>query len=167
MTKVKLGESFLCAIKGIFRGISQERNFRIQIFLGVVVIIGALIVKISQIYLITIILVTFLVLILEMFNRNFERLIDLVSPEYNKEAGEIKDTMAGIVLTSSILALVVGLIILYRPLINTTKALSGYPVSLALMIMCVALTLIIFVIYYIKRVSQMKASHKLQSFDKN
>lgn len=159
MSKVNLGESFLCAIRGIFRGISQERNFKIQIILGIVVIIGALILKISQIYLITIILVIFLVLILEMFNRNFERLIDLVSPNYNKEAGEIKDTMAGIVLTASILSVVVGGLILYKPLITAIKALSNYPFSLTLMISSVALTLIIFVIYYIKRVNQMKISH--------
>ncbi len=143
MSKVNLAKSFCCAFRGIFKGVSQERSLKIQLMVGLIIITTSIILKISKIYFITIILVTFLVIILELFNKNFEKLIDFVSPEYNKEAGEIKDRMAGIVLATSILSLIIGFLILYEPVIRTLKLLSASSISLGLIFINILLITII------------------------
>ncbi len=151
MSKVNLAKSFYCALRGIFKGISQERSLKIQLIIGLLIISTSIILKISKIYFITIILVTFLVLILELFNKNFEKLIDFVSPEYNKEAGEIKDRMAGIVLATSILSIIIGVLILYDPVVRTFKALSTSPLSLSLIFINIIFIVIILFLYIKKK----------------
>ena len=47
----------------------------------------------------------------ELFNSAIERLVDLVSPEWNKIAGEVKDIAAGAVLVTAITAAIIGLIV--------------------------------------------------------
>ena len=47
----------------------------------------------------------------ELFNSAIERLVDLVSPEWQKVAGEVKDIAAGAVLVTAITAAIVGLIV--------------------------------------------------------
>jgi diacylglycerol kinase len=144
MTRVSLVKSFRCAIKGVFRGIARERNLRIQTVIGAIIILISVLLRISKAYFITIILVIFLVLILELFNKNFERLIDAVSPEYSKEFGEIKDTMAGIVLCAALLSLIVGFLILYEPTMRFLKESPGSAISLILITANIAIMVMIF-----------------------
>ena len=118
MTKLTFKSSVLCAVRGLFKGISSERNIKIQILISAIIIFIALLLEISRGYLITIIIVCFLIIILELFNRGFEKLIDLISPEYNKEFGRVKDIMAGVVLLTFIMAAVVSFLILYAPVMN-------------------------------------------------
>jgi diacylglycerol kinase len=53
----------------------------------------------------------------ELFNTAIEKLVDLVSPDYNRQAGFIKDVAAGAVLVSAIIAALVGLFIFIPKLI--------------------------------------------------
>ena len=130
MTKINFRDSILCAARGLFSGISSERNIKIQFLIGSIVIFIALLLKISKGYLITIIIVFFLIIILELFNRGFERLIDLVSPEYNKEFGKVKDIMAGVVLLTFIMAAIVSFLILYEPVMRLLAEFSGDKLAL-------------------------------------
>ena len=125
MSRVSFITSIKCAIKGIFQGISRQRMLKILLLLGVFAIFSSLMLRISKAYLITILTVVFLVIILELFNNNFERLIDLISPEYQKEFGEIKDTMAGVVLLSFILMVIVASLILYEPMVKLFTIVSN------------------------------------------
>jgi diacylglycerol kinase len=146
MTKVDFIESVLCASRGIIKTISKERNIKIQIILCTIIILFALFLEISKTYLITIIIVCFLVIILEMFNNGIEKLIDFISPEYNPQAGKIKDIMAGVVLLTFIMASLVSLLILYNPLINFIFKISRnllFPISLIFMIIFVLCFIII------------------------
>ncbi len=153
MSKVSFIKSLRCAIKGLFHGISRQRMLKILIVLGIFAILISLILQVSRFYFITILIAVFLVIILELFNNNFERLIDLVSLEYNKEFGEIKDTMAGVVLLAFILLVTVALLILYAPVIRTLKILSVSPVSLSLIILNIIFIIIILFIYVKKKKS--------------
>ncbi|MEK6913129.1 MAG: diacylglycerol kinase family protein [Nanoarchaeota archaeon] len=150
MTKISLKNSVLCATRGLFRGISSERSIKIQLLISAVIIIISLVLNISKIYLITIIIVCFLVIILELFNRGFEKLIDLISPEYNKEFGKVKDAIAGVVLLTFTMAMIVSLLILYSPVINLLKEISEYPPFLFLLIISIILNGIILLTYHIK-----------------
>jgi diacylglycerol kinase len=134
MTKISFIDSAFCAMRGLYRQISGERNIKIQIILGMLAIFIALILDVSKIYLITIIIVSFLVVILELFNTGFEKLIDLISPEYNKEFGKVKDAMAGVVLLTFGLAVIVGLLILYEPAFYLLKIMLQNKFSLAFII---------------------------------
>ena len=52
-----------------------------------------------------------IVWITESINTAIEKLVDLVSPEYNVLAGAIKDIAAGAVLIASIFAIAIGVLI--------------------------------------------------------
>jgi undecaprenol kinase len=150
MTNTTFRDSVLCATRGLFKSISNERNLKIQIVIGSVIILTCILLGISRISLITIIMVCFLVVILEMFNRGFEKLIDLVSPEYNKEFGKVKDIMAGVVLLTFAMAMIVGILILYQPVMNFLRIISKNTASLILIIANIFICSIILLVYYIK-----------------
>jgi undecaprenol kinase len=162
MTKMSFKDSALCASRGLFRGISNERNIKIQLVIGFIIILTAIFLEVSKVYLITIIVVCFLVVILEMFNRGFEKLIDLISPEYNKEAGKIKDAMAGVVLATFILAITVSVLILYDPLMTLFRILSASFSTLILISMNILLCSIIVLSYYIRKINQRPSEHQLR-----
>ncbi len=143
MSKVSFTTSLKCAIKGILYGISKQRMLKILLLLGIFAIFASLMLRISKAYLITILIVVFLVIILELFNNNFERLIDLVSPEYHREFGEIKDTMAGVVLLSFILMVIVASLILYEPTIKLLTLMSKSPLPIFLMVINVIIIIFI------------------------
>ena len=150
MTKISFKDSALCAVRGLFKGISSERNIKIQILIGGIIILVSLLLNISKVYLITIIIVCFLVVILELFNRSFEKLIDLVSPEYNKDFGRVKDAMAGVVLLTFTMAMIVSILILYEPVIKLLEMMSGDIYSAIAIIANIFLILIVLAVNYIK-----------------
>ncbi len=53
-----------------------------------------------------------LVMALEMMNSAIEGIVDLVSPQQNEKAGQIKDMAAGAVLIASIVSFIIGILIL-------------------------------------------------------
>ncbi len=111
------------AMKGILHAISREQNLRIQILVGLFIIIISILLKIPKIEFIIILAVSFLVIILELINTTFEKLIDRLSPNYDKEYGKIKDTIGGVALLGVILSIVVGILILYKPIISFITSL--------------------------------------------
>jgi diacylglycerol kinase len=118
MAKRKLSQSIFIALEGIAHAISNERNIKIQSIIGFLVLVIALLLRIPKTDFILIMTVTFLVIIFELINTSLERLIDVLSPRKHDGIGKVKDMMAGAVLLSVILALVVGLLILFRPLLK-------------------------------------------------
>lgn len=108
--------SFVYAGRGILYAFKGQRNIKVQTVIGALAITGALLLKVAGVELIIVIMISFLVVILEMFNTGFERLIDIINPEFHVEYGKIKDIIAGVVLMSSVCAVIVGLLILGPPL---------------------------------------------------
>jgi len=90
------------------------------------------------------------VVILELFNRGFEKLIDLISPEYNKEFGKVKDAIAGIVLLTFVMAMIVSSLILYDPVINLLKEISENSFSILVIIADIILFLIVLLAISVK-----------------
>ncbi|HTY43743.1 MAG TPA: diacylglycerol kinase family protein [Patescibacteria group bacterium] len=150
MTRVSFKDSALYATRGLFQAVSNERNIKIQLVIGAVIVFISVLLDISKIYLITIITVGSLVIILEMFNRGFEKLIDLVSPDYNREFGKVKDAMAGVVLATFLLAITVSALILYEPLKDLLLLISKSYNLLLLITINVLVISIIILTYYIK-----------------
>lgn len=110
MKKPPFYKSLLYALKGIF-GAIRERNFKIQsvaLLLNLFLLIGLSVEKTDAAIMV---MVCFMVLIAEGFNTALEKLCDFISPEYHLNIGFIKDLSAGMVLMSTLMAIIVGLLI--------------------------------------------------------
>ena len=53
----------------------------------------------------------------ELFNSAIERVVDLLSPEWNKKAGDIRDASAAAVLVLAITAAIIGCLIVSKHLL--------------------------------------------------
>jgi diacylglycerol kinase (ATP) len=102
---------FVYAIKGVVYLFTSQRNARVHLFAAVLVVAGGFYFSISTTEWIAVVLSIGMVIAAEAFNSSIEELVDIVSPDYNKSAGRIKDLAAGAVLLIAIAAAVVGLVI--------------------------------------------------------
>ncbi|HEY4326733.1 MAG TPA: diacylglycerol kinase family protein [Mucilaginibacter sp.] len=107
----KLFRSFGYAFKGVAYAAATQLNFRVHLVLTILALFLGYALSISVTEWQWIILCIAIVLMAELFNTAIEMLTDLVSPEYNKVAGRVKDMGAGAVVITAIFALVTGIII--------------------------------------------------------
>ncbi len=107
--------SFFSAIKHAFRGLryffSYERNGKIQAGIAVIVIITAILLKVSTLEWLILLLCIGAVLSLEAINSALEKLCDLIQPGFHPVIKIIKDISAAAVLISSVISAIVGTII--------------------------------------------------------
>lgn len=107
----KRAKSFVYAAKGLKSFIIREHNAWIHSAATLVVIVLGITFHISHTEWIAVLLCIGMVFSAEAFNTAIERLVNLVSPDYNKTAGDVKDIAAGAVLICAVTAAIVGLII--------------------------------------------------------
>ena len=74
----------------------------------------------------------------------------MISPNYNKELGRVKDITSAAVLLGAFLSAVVGILILYKPIINALK-LAPESVLISLVGINIFLIAVILFTYYIKK----------------
>lgn len=99
------------ALAGVKQVFKTEQSFRIQVVVGALVIVFAIVFPLEAWEQVVILLLVGLVLILELINSVFERLVDSFRPRLHPVVGEIKDIMAASVLIASVFAAIIGLII--------------------------------------------------------
>lgn len=99
------------SLEGILYFIKDGRNIKIQIVAAILVVIAAIILKVSAIEMAILGLTIFLVFAFEVMNTSIEKLADLYTMEYNLKVKVIKDTAAGAVSLVALGAVVVGVII--------------------------------------------------------
>lgn len=104
-------EALKNSINGIMLAFISESNIKIDVVATIVVIIAAIIIKVTYIEMLILVLTIGLVLFAEMFNSAIENTVDLITEEYNEKAKIIKDISAGAVLITSIAAVVIASII--------------------------------------------------------
>ena len=107
----RLIKSFGYALAGIAYTAKTQINFRIHLGVIVAVALTGWYLNLQAGDWLWIILAIGLVLVTESLNTAIEVLVDLVSPQYNKKAGHVKDIAAGAVLIAALIAVVIGLII--------------------------------------------------------
>lgn len=117
----RTAKSFAAAGRGLVHVFKSEQNFRIQVLIGLVVLFGAFYLPLQTWEKILILLLVLLVLLVEILNTVFEYFSDLLKPRLHHYVYVIKDVMAGAVLLTSIVALVVGLIIFFPYLESMAK----------------------------------------------
>lgn len=108
---LKRANSFKFAFKGIIIAIKTQANMRIHMVAAIIVVTTGFYFQISYAEWILIVLAIGFVVSAELFNSAIEFLTDLISPQKNTIAGNVKDIAAGAVLISAISAAIIGLII--------------------------------------------------------
>lgn len=104
-------KSFVYAMNGIWSGVADQLNLKIQIGVALMVVGAGFYFRIAPLEWCLILLCIGLVLGLEMMNSAIESLVDLVTLERKPLAGRIKDIAAGAVLLVSLVSVAVGVIV--------------------------------------------------------
>src|SRR5437868_37572 len=106
---------FMNSIKYAWQGIRycsiSEKNFRIQLVIGLIVFFTGIIFKISATEWLAILVCLALVLGLEMINTTIEKLSNIITVSIHPEIKKVKDIAAGAVCLVSIISFVIGCII--------------------------------------------------------
>lgn len=113
----KFFRSFLYASKGIVNLLKTEQNARIHLIYAIVVAVLAYLLSISRIEATILFFAVVLVIAMEITNTAIEKLLDIIKPESSSAVEFIKDAMAGAVLISTLIALVVT-ILTFLPHLN-------------------------------------------------
>ena len=108
-------------LEGIAYTFKDEKNFRIEVIIGIITVIASFIFKISLIEWIIIILLITMVLVLELINTAFESMVDLYTQDYNKIAKATKDVIAGAVLVTCMFSFVIGILIFIPRIMEVIK----------------------------------------------
>lgn len=110
-------DSFYYAFTGVVTAFKEERNMRFHVFSAIFVVVLSSFLSLSISEWLWIILASFIVIIMEILNTVIENVTDLISPDYHPLAKKVKDMAAAVVLISSLLALIIGGIVLLPKLI--------------------------------------------------
>ena len=112
----KFARSLSHAMRG-FKCVFREQNFRIQIAFALIVIFFILLFGLKIWETAALAMMITLVLVLEIINSIFERIVDILEPRVHPYAKAIKDMMATAVLIASLGAAFVGVAIFW-PYLN-------------------------------------------------
>lgn len=108
----RLIRSFRYAGRGLIRVFREEQSFRVQTTVGLLVLILALLFHVKIWEAVALLLVIMIVLVLELINSVFERVVDVLKPRMHPYVETVKDIMAAVVLISSVGAILIGFLIL-------------------------------------------------------
>ena len=114
-----LFSSFKYAVKGLNYAFQTQRNFRIHIFLGILIFILGVLLKLPSANFAILVLTISAILILELINTSIESLVDLtIGKKFHPLAQIAKDCAAASVLLASISSLLIFILILLPELWN-------------------------------------------------
>ncbi len=114
------------ALQGLAELFHSEQSFRIQVLATFVVVVLMLTLDLAAWQRILLILLCSAVLVLEIINSIIERVADAVQPRLSPMVKDVKDMMAGAVLITALTALIVGIAILYLPVLEKVCAIIHY-----------------------------------------
>ena len=116
--KTNFLESVNHAIDGITYTKEHERNFRVELFMMVLVLVAGIYFRVSIAEWLVLLLTIAIVLTLEMVNTAIERCVDLVTKDYHELAKNAKDVAAGAVFVMSMFSVCIGIIIFLPKIIE-------------------------------------------------
>jgi diacylglycerol kinase len=103
--------SFKNAFAGIGWAIKSQPNFRVHLFLSLLVVFLGFYFSITQTEWAIIVFTIILGLTAELINTALESMTDLITKEWRQEAKIAKDVSAGMMLTTAIGAVVIAIIV--------------------------------------------------------
>jgi|SRR3954465_5359943 undecaprenol kinase len=105
--------SFSFAIAGILHAVRNERNMKIHTVVAAIVILLGMLYRLSAIEWMFIVFAIGGIFSLELMNTAIERVVDLVTKDFQLLAKQAKDVAAGAVFIYAILSVVIGCIIFF------------------------------------------------------
>jgi diacylglycerol kinase (ATP) len=140
-------QSFNYAFEGLIWTLRSQRNMRIHFAVATVVLVLAVAYDVSKIELIALLLAIAFVLIAEMVNTAIEAATDIATTSFNPLAKLAKDIAAGAVLVASVIAVVIGYLVLAErvggPTDRAFERLYNAPIHLTVIALFVAIALVI------------------------
>ena len=109
----RLTASFRAALRGLGIVIREENSFRVQLVAALAVFVFVAIIPLATWEAVALSMMAVLVLVLEVLNTVFERLVDMMKPRISPYVGAIKDMLSAAVLIASVGAVVIGCVILW------------------------------------------------------
>lgn len=103
--------SFGYAFNGFKWAFKTQKNLQIHVIALILVVILGIFFNVNISEWIVLFICFALVISAEIFNTALEKLTDIISPEYNEQAGKVKDVAAAAVLFSALISVICGLII--------------------------------------------------------
>ena len=100
--------SFKNALRGFVTAYREEPNLRTHFIVAVLILLLSAYLKITTFELFFVILAICLVIIAEVINSIFERMLDMLKPGINEYVKDMKDMMASVVVIAVVFAIVVG-----------------------------------------------------------
>ena len=122
--KNPITKSFGYAFEGIWTGIKKERNMKIHCVAAIIVTAAGTFFQISAMEWCICLLLFGMVVSLELVNTAVEAVVDLVTDERKPLAKIAKDTAAGAVLFTAIMAVFIGCIIFIPHLLELWEILQ-------------------------------------------
>lgn len=104
--------SIFYALRGIWYAFRVERNFQIHVLAAAIVVFLMIVFELRTWEYVFLTSAIVSVLVLEIVNTVFERIIDILQPRVHPYAQIMKDLMAAAVLLASLGAVIVGIFIL-------------------------------------------------------
>ena len=103
--------SFRFAFAGLAHLWRTQRNFRIEVGIGVAALFAGLLARLERWEWVALLLTIALVLVLEALNTTLENAVTLASPNVDPRAKAAKDVAAAAVLVAAIASVAIGLLI--------------------------------------------------------
>jgi undecaprenol kinase len=113
------------AVRGLVYALKFEKNFQNEVAIGLLVVFCMFYFHVTRAEMVVLFIVIMEVLVFELLNTIMERIVDILKPRVHPYAKLIKDLMAGTVLLSSILAIIIGLIIFLPYVVPKIQALMA------------------------------------------
>jgi diacylglycerol kinase (ATP) len=134
--------SFDYAIRGIVYALRTQRNMRLHIGAAVIVLVAALILRVTGLELVALLFAVGLVVVAELANTALEAAVDLATENFDPMAAVAKDVAAGAVLVASLTSVAVGYVIFIGRLapVAQTAMDSARTTSTAVTLIAVVLT---------------------------
>ena len=103
--------SFGAATRGIRYALRNEQNFRVQVYIALLVGFSAWVLQLRMYERIIVVLLIMWILALELLNTVIEKFLDVVHPRLHTHVEVIKDIMAAVVCVSAFGAACIGIMI--------------------------------------------------------
>ncbi|MDP3970146.1 MAG: diacylglycerol kinase [bacterium] len=119
----RLNQSFAYAIQGLKYVWRNEQNFRIQVFIGILVVTAMLIFRVSMGEAIILTMLIIFVMVLEVVNTIFEKIVDILKPRMHTYVAVIKDMMAAAVFIASFGSAIIACMVFIPHFIDLLQSL--------------------------------------------
>lgn len=133
------------ALQGIIQVVRWERNMRIHLFIGLLVVIFATVLGVSRLEMVALITVIGVVFMAELFNTAVEEIVNLVTPDYYPLAGIIKNISAGAVLVAALISVAVGYLVFVDYILHLDELVfrQHIPLHYLIILTLVTITMVI------------------------